>query len=92
MVITDLFTCQETITKIQKRLPELFYIAELDCSRAGKVGMEVGSVREKIIIALLINKFGKVNIKSDISITEPEIDVIAFNCPISIKSITGKNY
>jgi len=89
MPITDLFTYKDTVTKIQKRLPELFYIAELECSRAGKVGMEVGSTREKIIIALLIYRFGKENIRSDISITEPEIDVIAFNYPISIKSITG---
>jgi hypothetical protein len=30
--------------KIQKKLPQLFHIAELESSRAGKIGMEVGSV------------------------------------------------
>ena len=48
MNITDIFTDQTLVSKIQKRLPELFYLAELESSRAGKVGMEVGSVREKI--------------------------------------------
>lgn len=36
------------IEKIQERLPELFYVAELESSRAGKIGMEVGSLRERI--------------------------------------------
>ena len=51
--------------------------------------MEVGSVREKIIIALLIYKFGEENTKTDISITESEVDVALFNNPISIKTISG---
>jgi hypothetical protein len=33
--------------KIRKRLPYLFQLAELESSRAGKIGMEVGSLREK---------------------------------------------
>jgi len=44
--------------KIQKELPQLFHIAELESSRAGKIGMEVGSVRERILVALFIYKFG----------------------------------
>jgi hypothetical protein len=35
------------VEKIQKRLPYLYHLAELDSSRAGKIGMEVGSLREK---------------------------------------------
>ena len=48
MDITSLFTDPEIITKIQTRLPELFHVAELESARAGKIGMEVGSLREKI--------------------------------------------
>ncbi len=35
-------------------LPHLFFLADLDASRAGKIGMEIGSVRKRIIVALLI--------------------------------------
>ena len=51
--------------------------------------MEVGSVREKIIIALLIYKFGKENVETEIPITEPEVDVKLFGNPVSIKTIYG---
>ena len=70
-------------------MPDLFQLAEADSSRAGKIGMEVGSVRERIIIALLIYKFGEENVKTDIPITESEVDAVLFNDPISIKSISG---
>lgn len=90
MNITDLFTDQKTIAKIQTRLPEFFQIAELESSRAGKVGMEVGSARERILIALLVYKFGEANIETAISITEPEVDVKVFGHPISIKTVTGR--
>lgn len=91
MNIVEIFTDKVLRLKIQKKLPELFYLAELESSRAGKIGMEVGSVREKILIALLIYKFGIENIKTD-KITEPEIDVKLFNNPISIKTITGNSF
>ena len=53
--------------------------------------MEIGSARERIVIALLIYKFGEKNVKTDIAITESEIDVIVFDEPISIKTVTNKN-
>ena len=53
--------------------------------------MEVGSVREKIIVALLIYKFGEQNVGTDIPITEPEVDVRLYGEPLSIKTITGKS-
>ena len=34
--------------------------------------MEVGSLRERIIIALLIYKFGEANVETEIPIREPE--------------------
>jgi hypothetical protein len=43
----------------------------IDSSRAGKAGMQIGSAREAIIIALLIYKFGEQNVRTDIPITEP---------------------
>lgn len=51
--------------------------------------MEVGSLRERILIALLVYKFGEQNVDTDVPITEREIDVRVFGHPISIKTITG---
>jgi Restriction endonuclease ThaI len=90
--IKKLFTDEILIAKIQKRLPELFQIAELESSRAGKIGMEVGTIRERIITALLIHKFGNEKVNSDIPITETEVDVFLFGKSVSIKTITGKNF
>lgn len=90
--LVEMFGDKELIKKIKRRLPYLFQLAELDCSRAGKIGMEVGSVRERIIVSLLIYKFGETNVETEIPITEAEIDALLFGKPISIKTITGKNF
>jgi len=87
--LIEIFEDQVLIEKIRRKLPYLFQLAELEASRAGKIGMEVGSVREKILIALLIYKFGKENVETEIPITEPEVDVKVFDQPINIKTITG---
>jgi hypothetical protein len=92
MSITELFTDEKIIIKIQEKLPKLFYIAEQDSSRAGKIGMEVGSLREKILIALIIYKFGAENVNTDIPITAPESDVELNGKAISIKTLTGRIY
>ena len=88
--IREIFFDKRLVTRIQNKLPKLFHLAELESSRAGKIGMEVGSVREKIIVALLIYKFGEENVKTEIPITEAEIDVEVYGNPLSIKTITGK--
>jgi len=88
--LVEIFEDEELVGKIRRRLPYLFQLAELESSRAGKTGMEVGSLREKIIVALLIYKFGEANVETEIPITEPEVDVKLFGDPISIKTITGK--
>jgi len=88
--ILEIFTDKKLVEKIKTKLPYLFQLAEVDNSRDGKLGMEIGSARERIIIALLIYKFGEKNIKTDIGITESETDVIVFKDPISIKTATGK--
>lgn len=88
--IIELFNDKSLIEKIQRKLNQLFSIAEYESSRAGKVGMEVGSLREKIIIAMLIYKFGESNVNSNIPITQSEIDLVLFSTPISIKTISSK--
>lgn len=92
MHIFDLFSDHALVEKIQRRLPEAFYLAEQDSSRAGRVGMEVGSAREKILIALLLHKFGEANVETNLSIHEPEADVKVFGEPLSIKTFTGSTF
>ena len=50
--LIQIFEDKKLVEKIATRLPYLFQLAELESSRAGKIGMEVGSLREKIIVAL----------------------------------------
>jgi len=90
--LIEIFEDQKLVEKIKRRLPYLFQLAELESSRAGKTGMEVGSVRERIIVALLICKFGEANVETEIPITEPEVDAKLFGKPVSIKTITGKSF
>ncbi len=90
--LIEIFEDEKLVEKIKRRLPYLFQLAELESSRAGKIGMEVGSVRERIIVALLIYKFGEENVETEIPITEPEVDVKLFREPISIKTISGKGF
>jgi len=89
--LIEIFTDKNLVEKIKKRLPYLFQLAELESSRAGKTGMEVGSVRERIIVALLIYKFGESNLETEIPITESEVDAKLFGEPVSVKTITGKS-
>lgn len=89
--LIEIFTDRNLVEKIKKRLPYLFQLAELESSRAGKTGMEVGSVRERIIVALLIYKFGESNVETEIPITESEVDAKLFGEPVSVKTITGKS-
>ncbi|MGQ9848207.1 MAG: ThaI family type II restriction endonuclease [Bacteroidales bacterium] len=90
--LIEIFEDAELVEKIKRRLPYMFQLAELESSRAGKTGMEVGSVRERIIVALLIYKFGEANVETEVSITEPEVDAKLFGEPVSIKTITGKSF
>jgi hypothetical protein len=89
--LIKIFKDRKLVEKIKRRLPYLFQLAELESSRAGTTGMEVGSIRERIIVALLIYKFGEENVETEIPIAEPEVDVKLFGEPLSIKTITGKN-
>lgn len=86
--LARLFEDEATVKRIKNRLPYLFQLAELESSRAGRAGMQVGSVRENILVALLIYKFGEENVETEIPITEPEVDVRLFGEPVSIKTKT----
>lgn len=90
--LEEIFLDEELVERIKVRLPVLFQLAELESSRAGKIGMEVGSLRERIVVALLIYKFNEDNVEAEIPITEPEVDVRLFGEPISIKTITGRTF
>ncbi len=90
--LIEIFDDENLIDKIKRRLPYLFQLAELESSRAGKTGMEVGSVRERIVVALLIYKFGEANVETEIPITEPEVDAKLFGKPLSVKTTTSKNF
>lgn len=92
MSLIALFKDSAAIDRIQKKLPVFFYHAELESQRAGKTGMEVGSLRERIIIALFVSYFGSDSVNYNIPITEPETDVYVENKPVSIKTITGKTF
>ncbi|MEP9410372.1 MAG: ThaI family type II restriction endonuclease [Candidatus Brocadia sp.] len=52
--VIEIFEDEVLRERIKSKLPHLFSIAELESSRARRVEMEVGSLREKILIALLI--------------------------------------
>lgn len=40
--LEEIFKDEPLMEKIQKRLPILFQMAELECTRAGVTGMQVG--------------------------------------------------
>jgi len=88
--IEKIFNDSNIIKKIQKKLPTLFQLTEIDNSRDGKLGMEIGSARERVIIGLLIYEFGSSNVLTNINIIQNETDVIVFDEPISIKTVTNK--
>ena len=87
--IDKIFNDEAIINRIKTKLPEFFQMANLESSRAGKVGMEVGVLREKIIIALFLYVYGEQNVNTEVTITEPETDVFVMSNPISIKTKQG---
>ena len=86
--IRSIFTDSQIMSKIQSKLPKLFNLAEIESTRGGKIGMEVGTIRERILISLLRYYFGKNNVNVDISITNQEADVIVYGTLLSIKTKT----
>ena len=93
-LLTQLFIDEQMVDRIKRKLPCMFKMAELEISRGGRVGMEVGVLREQIIIALLIYKFGEDNVKTEVPVNEPQTDVevVGHDNPISIKTKTGSGF
>jgi len=89
-IYNEIFNDDLIIKTIKNKLPKLFQLAELESSRDGKIGMEIGSVRERIIIALLMYKYGIDNVNSTVRITEPEIDVYVKGEALSIKTVSTR--
>ena len=89
--LDELFNDEKLVTSIKNQLPKLFRMAEIESFRAGKIGMQVGYIREDILISLLIYKFGEPSINTNIPKSETEVDTKLFGKPISIKTITGKS-
>lgn len=86
--LVELFEDRVWVEKICRKLPYLFYLAEMEVFK-GRTGMEAGTIREQVLIALLICKFGEENVNTRLEITEPEVDVKLFGFPISIKTARG---
>lgn len=76
----------------QKNLPFLFKKAELETTRGGKIGMEVGVLRERILCSILIKSFGVENIITEFGVTENSKDVKVFDDTLSIKTFTNDGY
>ena len=77
--------------KIQRVLPILFHLVELENKRGNKLGMEVGTARERVIIALLMYVYGQDSIEFPPS-TSAELDVIVEGSPLSIKTKSNKGF
>lgn len=92
-VYYSLYDDKLVVNRIRQKLPHLFQLAELESQRSGKIGMEVGSIRERILVALLMYKYGLDDVDPDVPITEPETDVYVKGEPLSIKTVTSSgNY
>ncbi len=83
----------ETFTSIVKNnLPKLFKKAEIESMRGGKIGMEVGVLRERVLIALLLKSFGENNVRFDFSSTDNSKDTQVFDDVLSIKTFMNNGY
>ncbi|MCL2599149.1 MAG: ThaI family type II restriction endonuclease [Firmicutes bacterium] len=89
-VFNEIFDDNLVVRKIKNKLPKLFQLAELESSRDGRLGMEIGSARERILIALLMFKYGIDIVNAKVKITETEVDVFVKEQALSIKTISTK--
>ena len=79
------------VSIIKNNLPKLFREAELETMRGGKIGMEVGGLRERILISCLIKRFGK-DINTNFGTTDNSKDVKVFEDVLSIKTFSNDAY
>ena len=83
--------CPPYSEKICKVLPTLFNMVELENKRGNKLGMEAGTARERVLIALFMYVYGDKSISFPAS-TSPELDVWVNDVPISIKTKSTGGY
>lgn len=76
--------------KLRKKLPYIFKIIDLEFSRGGHVGMEVGVFRERVIVSFFMHVFGEDKVILDTA-NKAEVDlrIVGHDNPISIKTKTG---
>lgn len=89
--ILKLFDDEVICQRIQSQLPKMFDMAEAMVSRGGKLGMEIGTLREQILIALLLYVYGEEHVDISPLISESEVDVILYGEPVSIKTGLSKS-
>ena len=80
------------VSIIKNNLPKLFKEAELETMRGGKIGMEVGTLRERILISCLLKRFGGNNINTNFGVSESSKDVKIFEDVVSIKTFSNDSY
>ena len=87
MSAKDVFTSETFINSVKTKLPKLFEISEVESTRGGKIGMEVGILRERVLTSFFISHAGEDNVITDSSATENSKDVQVFEDNISIKTL-----
>jgi hypothetical protein len=86
------FYNENFVSMVKNSLPKLFKTAEIETTRGGKIGMEVGVLRERILVSMLIKSFGFENVDTDSSSNENSKDTKVFEDNLSIKTFTNSGY
>ena len=89
MILEDIksFFDIEKNPKIIKKLPEMFYLAELENRKKNKLSPDIGNIREIILISIFEELFGKENVNDDLGPVEKEVDVEILKERYSIKTL-----
>lgn len=89
--LRSLFHKRDVVSYIQKVLPDLFYKAEMECTRGGKIGPEVGCLREQQLVSMLKYFLPKGNVNEDVPSMMPEVDVEISGKPLAIRTAKDIN-
>lgn len=83
--------CSPHREKIQRGLPTLFNLVELENRRGKRLGMEVGTARERVLIALFMYVYGTENVELPPA-NSPERDILVNKQPLSMKTKSGPGF
>jgi len=86
--LSELFDTPSFRKVVRQNLPYFFQIVQNECSKGRQAGMGVGTEREKVLIGLLINRFGA-DVNTNTPVMQAELDVVLGKRPISVKTKTG---